>query len=462
MDKEYDFIVLGTGLKECILSGLLSTNGYTVLHMDKNGYYGGESASLNLNDLFKRFKGESKADPSLKLGSSRNYAVDLCPKLLMASGNLVKTLLSTKVTRYLEFKSVAGSFVYKQGKIHKVPASGSDAWNSSLLGWMEKLRFKLFLDFVIAYDYKEKKTWPNKMDCKKATMSDVYKYYKLGENIQEFVGHAVCLYLDESYKGQAAHETIERAKLYAHSVARYGKSPYIYPVWGLGGLPEGFSRLCAVHGGIYMLNKPIYKFVFDKDVVTGVESTDENGKDKAIARAKLGVLADPTYFVGGEKKASAVTEVKQIGTVARWINILDHPIPNTKEADSCQIIIPSTQLKRKSDIYICCVSSNHNVCEKGHYIALISAQVEAKTEADAKKELKEAYALLGKTKCEFFSLDPVYTSTLDDKGKLFITDSYDATTHWETTCREVLSMYKRMTGKEVDLSINPDTLGNEE
>lgn len=30
MDEEYDVIVLGTGLKECILSGLLSVDGLKV------------------------------------------------------------------------------------------------------------------------------------------------------------------------------------------------------------------------------------------------------------------------------------------------------------------------------------------------------------------------------------------------------------------------------------------------
>lgn len=51
MDEEYDAIVLGTGLKECIISGLLSVDGYKVLHMDRNNYYGGQSASLNLNQV---------------------------------------------------------------------------------------------------------------------------------------------------------------------------------------------------------------------------------------------------------------------------------------------------------------------------------------------------------------------------------------------------------------------------
>lgn len=47
-NDEYDYIVLGTGLTECILSGLLSVEGKKVLHMDRNDYYGAESASLNL------------------------------------------------------------------------------------------------------------------------------------------------------------------------------------------------------------------------------------------------------------------------------------------------------------------------------------------------------------------------------------------------------------------------------
>lgn len=34
-------------LQECILSGLLSVSGRKVLHMDRNKYYGGDSASLS-------------------------------------------------------------------------------------------------------------------------------------------------------------------------------------------------------------------------------------------------------------------------------------------------------------------------------------------------------------------------------------------------------------------------------
>ncbi|RID68211.1 hypothetical protein BRARA_C00384 [Brassica rapa] len=104
MDEEYDVIVLGTGLKECILSGLLSVDGLKVLHMDRNDYYGGESSSLNLTQLWKRFRGSDT--PQENLGAIREYNVDMIPKFIMANGTLVQTLIHTNVTKYLNFKAV--------------------------------------------------------------------------------------------------------------------------------------------------------------------------------------------------------------------------------------------------------------------------------------------------------------------------------------------------------------------
>lgn len=50
---------------------------------------------------------------------------------------------------------------------------------------------------------------------------------------------------------------IEKIKLYIDSIGRYGDSPFVYPIYGLGGIAEGFSRMCAVNGGTFMLNKDI-------------------------------------------------------------------------------------------------------------------------------------------------------------------------------------------------------------
>jgi len=38
------------------------------------------------------------------------------------------------------------------------------------------------------------------------------------------------------------------------------------------------------------------------------------------------------------------------------------------------------------------------------------------------------------------------------KDKCFVSTSYDATSHFETTCLDVMDIYRRITGKEVDLT----------
>ncbi len=42
--------------------------------------------------------------------------------------------------------------------------------------------------------------------------------------------------------------------------------------------------------------------------------------------------------------------------------------------------------------------------------------------------------------------------------KCFISKGYDPTTHFETTVEDVLAMYKRITGTDLDLSKEPQNL----
>lgn len=78
---------------------------------------------------------------------------------------------------------------------------------------------------------------------------------------------------------QPASETADAILLYVYSVERYGKSPYLYPLYGLGGMPEGFSRLCAIHGGTFMLNKNPDEILTDAaGKAWGIKAGNEVGK----------------------------------------------------------------------------------------------------------------------------------------------------------------------------------------
>lgn len=63
------------------MSGLLSVEGKKVLHMDRNDYYGGDAASLNLSQLYRKFR--VGQEPPAALGKDRDYNVDLIPKFAM-------------------------------------------------------------------------------------------------------------------------------------------------------------------------------------------------------------------------------------------------------------------------------------------------------------------------------------------------------------------------------------------
>jgi Rab GDP dissociation inhibitor len=93
------------------------------------------------------------------------------------------------------------------------------------------------------------------------------KKYELEPNTIDFIGHAVALYTNEVFLDKPAIETIEKIKLYMDSIGRYGDSPFIYPIYGLGGIPEGFSRMAAVNGGTFMLNADLDEVIYESGKV---------------------------------------------------------------------------------------------------------------------------------------------------------------------------------------------------
>ena len=415
---EYDCVVLGTGLKECILSGLLSVGKTKVLHLDRNDYYGGACASLNLDQLCAQYK---KDGVKCDLGVSKKYNVDIVPKFIMASGSLVKILLHTKVTKYLEFKVVDGSYVYQNKKLSKVPASDKEAIYSDLMGPFEKARAKKFFSFIQNYDVENPKTHQGFPNLNQVSMREIFNHFGLKPDTIDFIGHALALYQDDSYLDNPANITISKCRLYAESLSKYQKSPYIYPLYGLGELPQGFARLSAVYGGTYMLGRSFDGVITNETgEVIGVKSGE------SVAKCKF-VIADPSYFPG---------LVKKTGKVIRAICILGAPVPKTNNSASCQIIIPRGEAKRKSDIYISVVSCAHNVCDTGKFIATVSTTIETDNPL---AELECGIKLLGPILEQFVSIEDTYEPLTDgSKDKIFISSSYDATSHFETTCIEYL------------------------
>jgi len=407
--------------------------------VDRNEYYGADGASLNLKTLYSKFQA---GDPPSYLGESRNYNVDLIPKFIMACGKLTKMLLHTKVTRYLEFKSIDGSYVYSGGKVLKVPATPKEALNSPLMGLFEKRRFRKFLVYIDQYDKDKPETYEG-LDLTEMTMKELYLHFGLVETSHEFISHAMCLELDGDHLNKAALPTVLTLQTYCYSLARYGTSPYIYPMYGLGGLPEGFSRLCAVNGGTFMLNQDVEEVLIDKDTNRAYGVREGN----KMAKASM-VIGDPSYFPR--------EQIKPTGQVVRCICFLNHPIPNTNDSESAQIIIPGPQVGRKNDIFVCCVSHAHEVAATGLYIAIVSTTMEI---GQPEEEIKPGLLLLGSILQRFTTVATTYEPVDEGRtSKCFISKSLDGTSHFENDCADLLSLYERITGTELDMTINADSV----
>lgn len=79
------------------------------------------------------------------------------------------------------------------------------------------------------------------------------------------------------------------------------------------------------------------------------------------------------------------------------------------------------------------VSAAHNVCPKGYYVAIVSTIAEQ--EANHHIELQPGFERLGQIEETFMAPPIALYEPLEDgtKDNIYISKSYDATSHFETT-----------------------------
>ncbi|KAG8038810.1 hypothetical protein GUJ93_ZPchr0982g33666 [Zizania palustris] len=153
---------------------------------------------------------------------------------------------------------------------------------------------------------------------------------------------------------------------------------------------------------------------------------------ESLARFQGGSLIFyPLYGLGELPQGFARLSAVYGGTY--MLNKPDCKVEFDMEGKVCGVtsedIFATKQLGRKSDMYVFCCSYTHNVAPKGKFIAFVSTEAESDNP----------------------QYEPVNEPSLDN---CFVSMSYDATTHFETTVTDVLNMYTMITGKTVDLSVD--------
>ncbi|KAI1902760.1 hypothetical protein AGOR_G00019320 [Albula goreensis] len=198
------------------------------------------------------------------LKEGRRFNIDLVSKLLYSRGSLVNLLIKSNVSRYAEFKNVSRILTYRNGKVEQVPCSRADVFGSKQLTVVEKRMLMKFLTFCLDYEQHPEEY----LDFTERSFWEFLQTKKLTENLQHFVLHSIAMVPPGARTGEGLRAT----QHFLRCLGRYGNTPFLFPLYGMGEIPQCFCRMCAVFGGIYCLRHSVQCLVLDK----------ESGRCKAV------------------------------------------------------------------------------------------------------------------------------------------------------------------------------------
>ena len=180
---------------------------------------------------------------------SRKFCLDTNPKFLFSAGPLVNAIIKANISHYSEFQVVNRILTCKDNKIVEVPCNRSDIFSSSFLSMIEKRTLMKYLTLCLEFD-PESPTEELAGYLEKPFV-EYLQSRRLSKNLQLFIIHSIAMVKPETKTVIGLKETYS----FLRSLGKYGKSPFIWPLYGVGELPQAFCRMSAVFGAVYCLSK---------------------------------------------------------------------------------------------------------------------------------------------------------------------------------------------------------------
>nr|CAI5857110.1 unnamed protein product [Callosobruchus analis] len=389
LPTDFDVIIVGTGVVESILSAAASRIGKRVLHIDRSYCYGGQWASFSLEGMCKLQEEHLKREDILRnlesqqtqdhefvelgnsyfgikniecrwhvqscsntseveeskeaidnqgdglfqnegqeiekpviwnkerlLKESRRFNIDLVPKLHYARGDFVELLISSNIARYSEFKSLSRVLTWLNGHLEVVPCSRSDVFSNDKVSVIEK---RMLMKLLTNLEDVENDL--NQYQSK--TYKEYLKDKKLTANLIHYVLYAISL----SDDGTPCKEGIENTKRFLGSLGRFGKTPFLFSMYGSGEMPQAFCRLSAVFGGIYALGQPL----------KGLTISENKFKSLLVNEQKIEAKH---LILNSENVPKKFIEVKETAYIARCILITDRSIMSSEAEHLTLLLYP--------------------------------------------------------------------------------------------------------------------------
>ncbi|XP_078100676.1 rab proteins geranylgeranyltransferase component A 1, partial [Sander vitreus] len=240
--------------------------------------------------------GKSQSEPTRKkisfaqlVKEGRRFNIDLVSKLMYSRGSLVDLLIKSNVSRYAEFKNVTRILTSRGGKVEQVPCSRADVFASRQLSVVEKRKLMRFLTSCVE-ETEEQRAYNGR------PYLEFLCDQQLGDNLQHFLLHSIAMVTEDT----PTEEGLASTRHFLRCLGRYGNTPFLFPVYGLGEIPQCFCRMCAVFGGVYCLRHSVSCLLLDKDTNRCKAVIDSRGQ-----RISCSHFVVEDGFIGADRKREA-------------------------------------------------------------------------------------------------------------------------------------------------------------
>ncbi|ODV98535.1 hypothetical protein PACTADRAFT_64622 [Pachysolen tannophilus NRRL Y-2460] len=384
--EKCDVVICGTGLVESVLAAALAWQGSSVLHIDSHPYYGDTCSTLtidqikawvdNVNQHNNGFKGFSDAllyIPRPQDLNSKDYGIDLTPRILFAKSDLLSLLIKSRVYKYLEFQPLSTYHTYENDSFEKLASTKEDIFTDQTLSLTTKRYLMKFMKFVFDYE-NQKDQWINY--SKKPFIQFIQEKFNLAKpQVNELV-YSIGLTSTPDILTPAG---LSRVKRYLSSFEVYGSFPVMFSKYGgPGEISQGFCRSAAVAGATYKLD-------------TGLVSYDPNSKIAIFTDGSKVHVTEKIICSPSQAPENAKFVPDQPHQITRLIAIVKKSCKEwmTENESGCIIVFPTNSLPtaNKYPVQILIQSGGSGICPVGQSVWYLST---IETGNRARKDLETA------------------------------------------------------------------------
>lgn len=252
-----------------------------------------------------------------------------------SNGSLVGLLISSNICRYTEFRAADKVLTVFDGEIDIVPGSRSDIFTKKNVSIIEKRLLMKFMTQCSDFD-KTPKDEGERNDFldfpEDGKFIDLMKQQRLPPKLIHFILYAMCM----GNEDLTFNEGIKKIRTYLSSIGRYGNTPFLFPMYGCGELPQCFCRLCAVFGGIYCLKQSIESVKIVNDEKVEIKCNNQILSTKKLVHGFASNVL-PLCFGSNMSRAVIITAAPFGGGVVNsetdggGVVLLYHPIEGCSE-----------------------------------------------------------------------------------------------------------------------------------